>query len=57
MIKKHQMNMRVSNLAARQILKLQKRLNMSKTELVTLAIDRLYREEIGKIERKIDRTR
>jgi len=37
---------RASDLTLRQITELQERLGVSQTELVTLAIDRLYREEI-----------
>jgi len=37
---------RVSDLTLRQITKLQERLGVSQTELVTLAIDRLYHEEV-----------
>ena len=37
---------RASDLTLRQITELQERLGVSQTELVTLAIDRLYREEV-----------
>lgn len=43
---KTQMNNRISEMTEKQIYELQEVLGMSKTELLTVAIDRLYQAEV-----------
>ena len=43
---KSQLNQRISSLAERQIAALQEKLGVSKTELITLAINQIYEKEI-----------
>jgi hypothetical protein len=52
---KAQLNLRISGLTERQIAALQERLGVSKTELITVAINRIYEKEIEIMKVKVIR--